>query len=121
MEKAILIIGVLLVLWGVWVVFRPQTVRKMIHLLAKGLLVYVPAVVRVALGVVFLLAARDCRVKWLIMALGIIMFAAGIIMFMMKPARLRSLFEWWANRSVIVLRVMGIMAAAVGGLIAWAA
>ncbi|MBE0537321.1 MAG: hypothetical protein IH624_16780 [Phycisphaerae bacterium] len=121
MEKAILIIGVALVLWGLLIAIRPHTLRTTIHVMEKGLLVYAPAAVRIVLGVVFLLAARDCRVPWLIVAFGIIMFVAGVVMFMIRPGRLRSFLHWWAERSMPTLRILGVTGAAIGGLIAWAA
>ncbi len=121
MNKVVLTIGVLLVIWGLWIVIRPEFIRKIIQVLCKGLLVYIPPAVRVLLGIVFLLSARECRVPWVVMAFGIIMFAAGIVMFMMKAGKLRSMFEWWGKRSLTALRVMGLLAAAVGGVIAWAA
>lgn len=120
MNKAILIIGVVLIVWGLWIVFRPGTVRTMIQFFSKGLLVYVPAAVRVILGVVFLVSARECRFPWVIGAFGIVMFSAGVIMFMIKPSKLRPLFQWWADRSLIFIRIIGLLGAAVGGLIAWA-
>jgi hypothetical protein len=42
-------------------------------------------------------------------------------MFMIKPSKLRPLFQWWADRSLIFIRIIGLLGAAVGGLIAWAA
>lgn len=121
MQKVILIIGVVLVVWGFLIVLRPEFIRKAVHLLSKGPLVYMPAAVRVLLGVVFLVAARDCQVRWLIIALGVIMFTAGVIMFMIKPSKLRPMFQWWVARSPLFLHIMGLVAAGIGGLIAWAA
>jgi len=120
MSKVILTIGILLILLGLWILIRPQFIRKAIHVLAKGPLVYIPAAVRVVLGVVFLLAARETRVTWLIVAVGVFMFATGIIMFMLKAAKLRDFLGWWANRSLVTLRIMGVVLAVVGGIVAWA-
>ncbi len=120
MKKVVLIIGIVIILWGIWIVIKPGIVKAIITRL-KGPLVYLPAILRIALGVVFLISVRDCRIKWLIMAFGILFFAAGIVMFMIKPTKLRRFFQWWADRAPLTIRAIGIIAAAVGGVIAYAA
>ena len=42
-------------------------------------------------------------------------------MFMIKPAKLQAFFERWANRAPLPIRLLGIIAAAAGGIIAYAA
>ena len=120
MNKVVLIIGILIILWAIWIVVKPGVVKAILTRL-KGPLVYVPGLLRIALGVVFLVLARDCRNKWIIMTFGVIFFAAGIGMFMIKPAKLQAFFERWANRAPLTIRLLGIIAAAVGGIIAYAA
>ncbi len=120
MDKVILVIGIVIILWGIWIVIKPGVVKAILTRL-KGPLVYIPALLRIALGVVFLVSARECRYKWIVIAFGDLFFAAGIGMFMIKPARLQAFFERWANRAPLTIRVMGIIAAAIGGVIAYAA
>ncbi len=120
MDKVILVIGIVIVLWGIWIVVKPGVVKAILTRL-KGPLIYIPALLRIALGVVFLVSARECQYKWIVIAFGVLFFAAGIGMFMIKPARLRAFFERWANRAPLTIRVLGIIAAAIGGVIAYAA
>ncbi|RKY06332.1 MAG: hypothetical protein DRP66_09020 [Planctomycetota bacterium] len=120
MNKVILVIGIVIILWGIWIVVKPGVVKAILTRL-KGPLIYVPALLRIALGVLFLVSVRDCKIKWIVMAFGIGFFAAGIGMFMIKPARLQAFFERWADRAPLTIRAMGIIAAACGGLIAYAA
>ena len=120
MDKVILVIGIVIILWGIWVVVKPGVVKAILTRI-KGPLIYVPALLRIALGVVFLVSARDCKHTWVIMVFGILFFAAGIGMFMIKPAKLQAFFERWANRAPLTIRVLGIIAAAGGGVIAYAA
>lgn len=120
MDKVIMVIGIVIVLWGIWIVIKPGVVKAILtHL--KGPLVYVPALLRIALGVVFLVSVRGSKREWIIMAFGILFFAAGIGMFMIKPAKLQAFFERWANRAPLTIRVLGIIAMAIGGVIAYAA
>jgi hypothetical protein len=120
MDKVVLVIGLVIALWGIWVVIKPGIVKAIITRL-KGPLVYLPAILRVALGIVFLISVGDPRTEWVIMAFGILFFAAGIVMFMIKPAKLRHFFQWWADRGPLTIRALGIIAAALGGVIAYAA
>ncbi len=120
MDKVILVIGIVIILWGIWIVVKPGIVKAFLTRL-KGPLIYVPALLRIAMGILFLVSARDCQYKWIIIAFGVIFFAAGIGMFMIKPAKLKTFFERWANRAPLTIRILGIIAAAIGGLIAYAA
>lgn len=120
MDKVILVIGIVIILWGIWIVIKPGVIKAILtHL--KGPLVYVPALLRIALGVVFLVSARECQYKWIVIAFGVLFFAAGIGMFMIKTAKLKTFFERWANRAPLTIRILGIIAAAIGGVIAYAA
>ena len=120
MDKVILVIGIVIVLWGIWIVIKPGVVKAILTRI-KGPLIYVPAILRIVMGVVFLVSARECQFKWIIIAFGILFFAAGIGMFMIKPAKLKAFFERWANRAPLTIRILGIIAAAIGGVIAYAA
>ena len=121
MGKVILVIGIVFGVIGVLFVIKPEAAVKLMKVIMKGPLVYIPGVLRIALGVVFLVSVRECKIKWVILTFGVLMVVAGVVLLMVKPAKLRAFFEWWTKRSLWVIRVGGLLAVACGGVIAWAA
>jgi hypothetical protein len=120
MNKVILVIGLAVVLLGVWVVVKPAGAVKTVRLLIKGPLIYIPGAVRVVVGIVFLIAARECSIPWAIITFGVLMLTAGVIMLVVKPEKTRGLIEWFCTRPSAVQRVCGAVAVLAGAAIAYA-
>lgn len=121
MDKVILVIGLVIIAEGISVIIKPQWILKVARFFTKGLFIYLPGLLRVALGVVFLMSFRDCKIKWLIMTFGIITISSGVLLVIIKPSKLRSIIEWWSKRSLFTIRVMGLLAAILGGVIVYGA
>lgn len=121
MDKVILVIGLVIIAEGISVIIKPQWILKVAKLFTKGPFIYLPGLLRIALGVVFLMAFRECKIWWLILTLGIITIASGVLLVVIKPKKLRSIIEWWTKRSMFTLRIMGLLAVAGGGVIAYGA
>ena len=118
--SVISVIGALIVLEGIVFLIKPQLLKPLLKFFAKGKNIYVPAVLRVIFGVVFIYFAHNCRVSWLILILGILLCAAGIVMFMVKIDRLKAMLGWWEQRSLITLRLMAVVTLIIGGIIFYA-
>ena len=121
MDKVILVIGIVFGVIGVFFVIKPDVAVKLMKAIMKGPLVYIPGILRIALGVVFLVSVRECEIKWVILTFGVLMVVAGVVLLMTKAVKLRAFFEWWTKRSLWVIRVGWLLAVACGGVIAWAA
>ena len=121
MDKVILVIGILVVLEGIMFMVRPDWLKKTMQFFLKGKMLYIGAVLRIVLGVVFLVSATSCPQMWVVIALGILFCGAGIGMFLIKLDKLKGLVNWFLQRSLITLRLMMIAAVALGGLIIWTA
>jgi uncharacterized membrane protein len=112
------------VIWGLGIVFvfvgmlhliRPDVSKRIVEFFKKGKRVYFVGLIRFALAVVFLLGARECKVKWVIAVFGILFLISGLVIFMLGPKRLMPVLDWYQRQSSIVTRVIAviILAAAV--------
>ena len=109
--------GVVIVGMGVAFLLKPKLYRQYVAFWEKGRRLYVGAILAILIGVVFLLAATQCRLVGAILALGILSLAKGIILFTLGQEKIKSMLKWWQARSLLALRLMGLIAIAFGALL----
>ena len=120
MKFAVWIIGALIVLEAVVLLIRPDLYRKAVKLLARGRLIYIPAAFVIVFGVIFLVYARACNIPWLIIVFGLIMLTKGIWLFVTKIENVKAAMQWLQQRGDTTLRILGILALAIGAVILYA-
>ena len=113
------IIGALVVAEAAVILIRPGVYRKFIRFFTYGRLLYIPAAIAIAVGIVFLIYARDCRQPWIFIVFGLIAAIKGVAIFLIKPQSLKDTLTWLIERSDTTLRLLGILALAVGVLIVY--
>ncbi len=122
MDKIIMAIGILIVLEGVLLLIKPDWMQKAIRFFTKGKMLYLAALLRLVLGVLFLVSARECdKQPWIIFGFGILLLLAGAVMFVIRLDKLKAYLNWWLQRSLITIRLLSIIAFVIGGVIFWAA
>jgi len=110
---------VIMVLGGLYTVY-PAVLKAFMGFFRKGRRIYVVGLIRFALAVVFLFAAQECDITWLVLVFGIVFIISGVLIFVIKPETWRGIFEWYISH-VFLLRVVGVITAAAGALMLYAA
>ncbi len=121
MRVAVFVLGIIIALEGIILLFKPQLYSKVAAFFAKGRLMYISALLKVAFGVFLLVSATDCEKKIIIIVIGLIAAGSGVTMLGMSKIKLKKMFQWWAVRPAIIIRILGIMATALAALILYAA
>ena len=121
MPVVIKIIGAVLVLLAVLYLIKPDATKAIIGFFKKGKRMYIAGLIRLVLAVIFLLAARECHIPAVIIVLGILFLLGGLLIFVLGPARIRPMLEWFQRQSPVLLRVLGLITLAIGALIIYAA
>jgi len=121
MSTVIKIIGVVIVLLGVLYLVRPSVLKVLLEFFRKGSLIYVVGLIRLALAVVFLLAATKCSVPIVITVFGVLFMVSGLATFMLGPKRLVPVIDWFLKQPPWVLRILGVITSALAGVIIYAA
>ncbi len=121
MENVMKIIGIILLTLGVWFFIVPKMTIKITSVVMKGKRLYFAAAFRVILGIIYLLAANDCRHSWIIKILGIIILLSGIIVFALGLEKCRETLQWYQNRPAWAYRLPSIVIFAIGCLTIYAA
>jgi hypothetical protein len=92
------------------------------HSLSSGAF-YLIATVRVAFGLVLILAASASRAPKAVRVLGYVILIAGIttaLMGLLAIGRARDIIDWWLQLGSGVVRLTGVLVLALGGFIAYA-
>ncbi|MHC4122512.1 MAG: hypothetical protein ACYSSI_02985 [Planctomycetota bacterium] len=121
MSFVIWIIGWLITVEGILLLIKPQLIKPVISFFNKGKRTYLIGLIRTILAIIFFLAAQQCRIPLVITILGITLLVSGIICFVLKPDKLKSILSWWLERPPLIIRLMSIIVVAFGALIVFSA
>ena len=115
-----LLAGLLLTGLGILGLVSPPDFTALVADVQKRSNIYVLAAVRVAIGVILLLAAPASRTPFLLGTVGVLIALAGVISpFMALPLR-QSVQRWMAGGSNIPMQVWAGVALALGAFITYA-
>ena len=96
---------------------NPKIAKSLMAYFQKGNRIYLAGAIRILFGVVLLLAAPDCRLILVIYALGLLIAIAGCLIFIIKPEKIKAMLNKMSAKPDSFVRMLMIMAIAVGALI----
>lgn len=106
--------GVLVAALGFTGVLFPWRLLHFVRLWQSRTMLYVAALIRIALGVAMLIAAPDTRAPSFMFALGALIVIIGIATPFFGLDRFRAVLNWWTSRSAIFQRAWAFVAMAFG-------
>jgi hypothetical protein len=121
MDIVVKIVGIVIVFLGVLFLLRPDITKKIFDFFGRGRRIYIAGVARLVLAVVFLLAARECDITWVIAVFGILFLISGLSIFMIGAEKLKSMLSWFRNKSPLFIRAMALAVLAIGAVIIYSA
>ena len=121
MDIVVKIAGIFFVLIGILYLLKPGFLKGLMEFFKQGKRIYFAGLIRFVLAVVFLLAARECDITWVIVVFGILFMLSGLLVFTLGARRLKFLLEWWQRQSFLLLRLVGLITLAIGAVIIYSA
>lgn len=121
MNTVVKIIGTVIVCVGFGYLLKPGLLRAVLAFFKKGVRLYLAAIVRFALAVVFLLAARECEMPWVITAFAVLFLISGLLIVALGLKRVKGILDWYLEQPILLLRILAVIAMAVGLIIVYAA
>jgi hypothetical protein len=100
---------------------KPDIMKRLMEFFIQGRRMYFAALIRLALAVVFLLSARQCRLFWIIFAFGVLFIISGLLVFILGLEKVKSYINWWQKKPLVFFRVMALIGLAIGALIIYSA
>jgi len=115
------LVGIVVVAIGIIFLLIPKTMRQWMVFCEKGIRPYVMGVLRILVGILFLLAAPQSRVVWVIITFGVLALIGGITFFVLGLEKVKGMLRWWHGRSLPLLRLIALLATAIGVMILYSA
>ena len=114
-------LGIVFALVGIVYLLRPDIMKWLMEFFKQGKRIYFAGLIRFALAVVFLVGARECKRFWVIFALGLLFIISGMLVFIIPLEKIKAYISWWQKKSPLILRIMALIALAVGAIIIYSA
>ena len=113
--------GIAIVVMGIIFLANPKALKQYMAFWKQQKRLYIGGILSLLFGVIFLLAALQCRLVWVIVIFGIWALIKGVLLLTLGQKRLNAYLDWWLGRPISIARLLGIMALALGVLIIYSA
>jgi hypothetical protein len=120
-KTTVLVFGVVIALLGLLGAFRPKPLRAFVGSFRSIGMLYFAATIRIALGIVLLLAAPTCRFTIALYMLGVVTLFSGLLLPMLGKVRFAALIGWWLSLSDGSIRATMVLAILLGTFLILAA
>lgn len=114
-------IGIIIVLFAILYLTKPSALVSIWEFFKKGKRLYLAGILRFVLAIIFLLGANQCHYPAVIAVFGIMFIIGGLLIFVMKLEKLKSILDWWQKQSTVLLRVLAIITFIIGAVIVYSA
>jgi hypothetical protein len=108
------IIGGVITVAGIVFQIKPQIAKSMLEFFIEGKRLYIHAIARIIVAIIFLLAAQKCRIPWVIILLGVLMLASGIVIFGVNLEKIKSFLRWILGKFPLSIRILSSIAIILG-------
>lgn len=121
MTYLITAIGILFLVVGVVYTVRPSMIRAFIDFAKIGSRIYFMAPIRIAIGILLLIATPKATNVWIPGIIGAIAVISGVSVYFLGLARISAIMDWWKALPDNKLRILTILMAVLGVLIIYSA
>jgi hypothetical protein len=113
--------AIAIIVYGCSLMLRPEILRKLARWAQKGNNLFLLNILKILFGILLMLASGHVAVPWVVMFLGALAAFTGALAFVVKRDLLTGLVEWIEGMPSRTIYVVGVVALAVGALLAIAA
>ena len=122
MNTVLTIIGILIIGMCVWGMVTPRVLMDAVSgIMDRPSGIYFAIAGRIAMGLIFILAAFGTRYPDVILVLGYLMIAAAVLLAFLGRKRLKKFIQWWMNKSPAFARAWLLLGALFGAFLIHAA
>ena len=113
--------GIAIVVMGIIFLMNPKALKQYISFWKQEKRLRIGGIGAILFGILFLMAAPQCRLAWLITVLGIWSLIKGVLLLAISQEKIYAYFDRWFDKSISVLRFLGLIALAFGALVIYSA
>ena len=115
------LMGVVMVVFSTIYLVKPAGMKKAMNYMLKEKRLYLGGVLSILIGIIFITAAADCDIPWLIVLMGILALVKGLAIFILGREKIILLAESLMKKPPKALRSLVVVKLALGILIISAA
>ncbi|RLC35390.1 MAG: hypothetical protein DRZ76_00210 [Candidatus Nealsonbacteria bacterium] len=115
------LLGLIIAALVICLIIKPQLVSKWMDFWKKGKNMYLGGLISLIIGTILLLAASQCKLTWIVVLVGILSLIKGILLFVLKPAKIELWMNWWISKPVIIIRLALLFNLGIGLLLIYSA
>lgn len=113
--------GILIAAMGIMFMASSKTLERYMAFWRSKKRLFIGGIVSILFGVVFLLAAPQCRLSGLITVFGVWAIVKGVLLFMIPQDKITAYLDWWMKKPNTTIRLLGLFSIAIGILFIYAA
>lgn len=114
------IVALLITALGMAFVVNPALMDPWIRFWTTGKRWYGIGILRIAVGIICLLAAFQARTSGILSMLALLFLASGVFVFVVGSEKLKIYISWWADLSALARRLLGVVTVAFGVMMIFA-
>ncbi|MFH1621913.1 MAG: hypothetical protein ABIA97_02190 [Candidatus Omnitrophota bacterium] len=114
MEGIVKLFGIVMVVAGVVYFLKPNLMKKMVDAFLKDKWIYVGMILSFLIGIIFLRAASQCAIPWLVVIFGLLAVVKGAAILIMGKQKIKSLLDSFIKKPVKTLRSFALVEIALG-------
>ena len=115
------LLGIFITVFAIVYLLNPNIIKPYMAFWKSRKRLYMGGALSLLIGIIFLLAASQCRWRGFIVAFGILALVKGIWLFVISPEKVMSFMNWWIKRPITFLRGHALLALAIGVLLIYCA
>lgn len=120
MATLVSLVGLALIFVGIFGILSPQRLAATVQAWPAQARFRGAVVIRLFIGITFVLAAPDTRFPTTILVLGIIALVAAVALIFAGSKRVDTLIQWWFRQPAGFTRGWSILAVLLGGALVYA-
>ncbi len=113
--------GIVIVIMGIIFLMNQKALKQYFSFWKQEKRLRIGGIGAILFGIIFLIAASQCRLAWLITVLGIWSIIKGVLLLTLAQKKINAYLDWWLERPLSVIRLLGIVVLAFGVLIIYSA
>ena len=115
------LIAVVMIACGAIFLVRPALMKKFMQFWMQESKLYIGAVLSLAIGIIFLFAAKNCTIHFIVVIFGLLSLIKGILIFVLGPKKIIAFMELLSKRPAKALRFFAILHLCLGVLLNYSA
>jgi len=114
MAGVVKLLGIVMVVTGVVYFLKPSLMKKVSEFFLKDKWMQVGGILSIIIGLIFLGAASECAISWIVILFGLLALAKGVLIFALGKQKLKSMMDKVIKKPSKTLRGFALLAIALG-------